>query len=434
MTSDERNDFLLVRAGRLLDPARDIDRPGCLLLRGGRFEAVLGDGAPLPSGAAEVDARRFVVAPGFVDIHVHFRDPGPGTAEDVGSGGRAAAAGGFTTVCCMANTSPVNDSPEITRELVRKSARTSPVEVRPIAAVTHGLRGETLTDFRALREAGAVALSDDGRPVLNAEIMAEALRRSRDEGLVVIDHAEDTCLSCGGAIHEGEVARSLGVGGISGESETAMVRRDAGLAAETKGSLHVAHVSVAGAFEAIRAAKRSGARVTAEVTPHHLTLDVSSLASGDPNFKMNPPLRTTADVEAAIESLRDGTVDAIATDHAPHPAEEKAKGLARAPFGIVGLETAFALLHTELVGGRGAIDLPRLVRLLTAGPASVLGLERGAFLPGRPADFVLLDTDAAWTVDPSRFRSKSRNTPWSGARLRGAIAGTWRSGRRVHPD
>ncbi len=425
---------LLVRAGRLVDPASGLDRPAALLAREGRIEAILDADAPLPRGAEEVDARALVLAPGFVDLHVHFRDPGDGRAEDVGTGGRAAAAGGFTTVCCMANTSPVNDAPEVTRGIAERAARSSPIEVLPIAAVTRGLAGRELTDFAALKAAGAAALSDDGRPVLDDGTMAEALRRARALGLVVVDHAEDTRLSLGGAIHEGDVARRLGVKGISSESETAMVERDARLAAETGGALHVAHASAAGSFDAVRAARRAGARVTCEVSPHHLTLTVDALSSGDPDFKMNPPLRTRSDVEAAIEAIRDGTAGAIATDHAPHAAAEKAKGIERAPFGVVGLETAFAIVHTRLVHEAGVLGLADLLRLLTCGPASILGLDRGALAPGRPADFALVDPGARSTIDPARFRSRSRNTPFRGTRVTGAVVATYRSGRRVHPD
>ena len=423
---------LVISGGRVLDPARDLDRLAHVLIDGGRVIDVLMSGAALPSARATINATGLWVTPGLIDMHVHLREPGGEHKETIASGAAAAVAGGFTTVAAMANTSPVNDDPEITRWLIARAEAAGLARVLPIAAVTKGLAGETLTDFAALRAAGAVAFSDDGMPIMHASIMRRALEEGRRVGRAVIAHAEDRTLACDGVMHAGAVAVRLGLPGIPAAAESDMVARDCALAAQTGAHLHVAHISTASAVTAVRDARAAGARVTAEVTPHHFTLDAEAVARYGTLAKMNPPLRTAADVAAVRSGLADGTLEVIASDHAPHHADEKARGMEVAPFGIVGLETTVALVLALVHAG--VIPVLTAIRALTVGPAAALGIAAGRLANGSIADLTLIDPDKRWTVDPATFRSRSRNTPFAGMTMRGKALAVCLAGRVVDGD
>jgi dihydroorotase len=387
-----------------------------VLVRNGRVERVaesLGE----VSGAEVVDLSGMLLTPGLVDLHVHLREPGQESKETISTGMAAAAAGGFVAICAMPNTRPVVDLPELVRLVVERAAVAGPVRVHPIAAATVGSRGERPTDVEALAAAGAVAVSDDGQPISD-ETLAEVLRRARSAGIPVADHCEALHRSAGGVILEGPLARRLGVGGIPAEAESEAVARDIEVLARTGGRLHVCHVSTARSIELIRRAKADGLPVTAEATPHHLVLTAAQVEESGAQAKMNPPLANTEDREAVQAALADGTIDCVATDHAPHTDAEKRRGLADAPFGIVGLETAFAVLYSVLVEGR-VLPLGTLVRRLSADPARALGLEAPVVRPGARADLAAFDLQTEWTVDPARFHSRGRNTPFAGWRLRG---------------
>ena len=403
---------LLIRNGRVIDPAASVDAVQDVLVAGDRIER-LGRGLPAPDGAAVVDAAGKVVCPGFIDIHVHLREPGFEYKETVASGTRAAAAGGFTAVCCMANTHPVNDNRSITDYIRARAAVEGVVRVYPIGAVTRGLGGEDLAELAELAEAGCVAFSDDGKCVMNAALYRRAMEYTLPFGAPVISHAEDHHLSRGASMHEGVVSTELGVAGAPAAAEDIMVARDILLAELTGAHVHIAHLSTAGAVRLVRDAKARGVRVTAEVTPHHLLLTEEAVRSFDANAKMSPPLRSKGDTEALLEALVDGTIDCIATDHAPHAGSEKEGEFDRAAFGIVGLETAVGLLLDRLVRP-GALPLPTLISRLSRDPARLLGLPGGHLAPGAPADLTILDPAAEWTVDPVRFQSRSRNTPFGG--------------------
>ncbi|HUP00654.1 MAG TPA: dihydroorotase, partial [Gemmatimonadota bacterium] len=359
-----------------------------------------------------------LVTPGLVDLHVHLREPGQEIKETIATGSAAAAAGGFTSICAMPNTDPVTDSPERVRFVADRGCAARGARVFPIAAATLGSRGETPTDAAALRAAGAVALSDDGLPIATAKVLEQVLAGARAAGLPVADHCEDRRLSAGGAILAGPVAERLGVGGIPRGAESVAVARDLEVLARAGGRLHLCHLSTGGSAELLRNARQAGLPVTAETTPHHLALSTELVLEQGALAKMNPPLAGDGDREALIAALADGTIDCIATDHAPHTVAEKAVGLDRAPFGIVGLETAFGLLHTALVVS-GAIDLVTLIERITLGPARAFGLPAGRLAPGDPADVAVFDLAAEWTVEPHLFRSRSRNTPIAGRRLIG---------------
>ncbi|HEU4367097.1 MAG TPA: dihydroorotase [Methylomirabilota bacterium] len=408
---------LLIRNGRVVDPAGSMDAVQDVLVKGDRVER-LGSGLPAPDGAAVIDAAGKVVCPGFIDIHVHLREPGFEYKETVATGTRAAAAGGFTAVCCMANTHPVNDNRSITDYIRARAAAEGAVRVYPIGAVTRGLGGKELAELAELAEAGCVAFSDDGKCVMNAALYRRAMEYTLPFGVPVISHAEDDHLADGGAMHEGVVSTELGVPGVPAAAEDVMVARDILLAELTGAHLHVAHLSTAGAVRLVREAKARGVRVTAEVTPHHLLLTDEAVRSFDVNTKMNPPLRSRRDTEALLEGLLEGTIDCIATDHAPHALSEKEGEFDRAAFGIVGLETAVGLLLDRLVRP-GILPLPTLVARLSRDPARLLGLPGGSLAPGSPADLTILDPSAEWTVDPARFESRSRNTPFGGWTLTG---------------
>ena len=432
----------IIRGGRVVDPANDLDARRDILIEDGRI-ASIAESLPDASGRS-VDASGLVVAPGFVDLHAHLRDPGLEYKEDIASGTRAAARGGFTTVCAMPNTEPPMDTRSTVEYVLRVAAERGAVRVLPIGAVTKRREGRELAELADLAAAGCVAFSDDGAPVHDATIMRRALEYASALGLAIIDHCEDPALSKDGVMHEGWVATRLGLRGAPAASEEAAVARDIALGETTGGHAHIAHVSTRGAVDAIRGAKARGLRITAEVTPHHLTLTDEVVAFGalgsdaliyETNAKVNPPLRSAADVDACVEALADGTIDCIATDHAPHAVIEKLCEFDDAAFGISGLETAFALAMRLVHDAR--ITLPRLIEALTAAPVRALRLDRtlaglGTLGAGAPADLVLLDPDLEWTVEPERFASKGRNTPLAGVTLRGAVAMTIAGGRIVH--
>jgi dihydroorotase len=420
---------ILIRGGRVIDPAAALDGPADVLIENGVISAV--ERGIETEGARTVNAAGLVVTPGFVDMHVHFREPGQEYKEDIASGSRAAAAGGFTTVACMPNTNPPVDNEAIVSRIVRRAAEAGLCRVHPIAAITKGLSGEELTEMMVLRDAGAVGFSDDGRPVESSRVLRRALEYARLTGVPIISHCEDTALSAGGHMHEGAVSTRLGIEGIPGASEDVAVAREIRLAEVTGGRLHVCHVSTARSVEHVRQAKERGVRVTAEVTPHHLALTDEAVDGFDPNTKMNPPLRTEADRLAVIRGVADGTLDAVATDHAPHAEMEKLVEYDRAPFGIIGLETAFALASAVLVEG-GHLGLSDLIERMTVAPARILGLDAGTLRPGQPADVTVIDPDLAWTFGPEDVLSRSRNTPFLGRLFRGRVLLTLLAGNAVH--
>ena len=423
--------MILLRGGRVVDPSGGLDGIFDVLVDGGSIAAV----GPRIDAAAErtIDARGLVVVPGLIDMHVHLREPGDEAKETILTGVRAAVRGGFTTVCAMPNTRPVNDRREITEKILAEARRAGLANVLPIAAITRASGGRDLVDMADLSAAGTIAFSDDGRPVTDSRVMRRALEAAAAAGSFVIDHCEDRTLAEGGAINEGRVSARLGLPGIPAAAEDIMVARDIILAEAAGTRVHIAHLSTAAGVRMVGQAKARGVRVSAEATPHHLLLTDEALESGDTNLKMNPPLRSAADVAALVEALRTGVVDVIATDHAPHTAEEKGRGLAAAPFGIVGLETAVSLVLERLVRP-GTLSLPRFVELLSAGPARLLGLARkGRVAPGADADLTVLDPDILVTVDRTRFESKGRNTPFDGWKLRGGPVMTIVGGRIVYP-
>jgi len=413
---------LLIRNGRVVDPATSVDAVQDVLIADGVIERT-GPRLAAPPGTEVLDATGRVVCPGFIDMHVHLREPGHEYKETIASGTRAAAAGGFTAVCCMANTNPVNDNGAVTDYIRAKARVEGVVRVYPIGAVTRGLRGEVLAELAELAEAGCVAFSDDGRCVMDAALYRRAMEYTLPFGAPVISHAEDHTLSRDAAMHEGVVSTELGLPGEPAAAEEVMVARDILLAELTGARVHIAHISTAGAVRLVRDAKARGVRVSAEVTPHHLLLTEDAVRTFDPNTKMKPPLRTKRDVEALLEALADGTIDCVATDHAPHATSEKEGEYDRAANGILGLETAVPLLLDRLVRP-GRLPLPTLVARLSRDPARLLGLPGGSLAPGSPADVTILDLEASVTVDPRRFRSRSRNTPFGGWTLHG---GPWRT-------
>jgi len=428
---------LAIKGGHVLDPAAGIDGLKDILLKDGHVAEIAGPGKlKQANGAKVLDATGLTVAPGLVDIHVHLREPGQGYKETIATGTAAAAAGGFTSVAAMPNTKPVNDSPEITRWM-QAAERGASVRVFPIAAATRGSKGEAINDYAALKAAGAVAVSDDGLPILKDGTMREALAAAARVGLCVIQHAEDTRMTAGGSMNAGPVAFRLGLRGMTAEAETSLVERDIRLVNELREArphLHVAHTSTAGAMSAVRQARRNGLRVTCEVAPHHFLLTDEHVGLYNTNAKMCPPLRAAADRDAMIEAILDGVVDAIATDHAPHAVHEKEVEFENAPNGITGLETALGLslrwLHKEW-----KMPIGRVLSLLSAQPAALLGLKgRGTLAVGSFADVVIFDPKAEWTYRARETKSKSRNTPFDGWTMQGRVHWTISEGRVVYSN
>ncbi len=420
---------LWIRGGRIVDPASERDEVADLLIEGG---VIAGVGRVSPAGAEVLDASGLCVFPGFIDLHAHLREPGREYAETIASGLAAAAAGGFTAVCAMPNTDPVHDNRAVTEFLVARGRDAGGPRLHPIGAITKGQRGEELAEFGEMRDAGAVAVSDDGVWLASGSVLRRALEHASLFGLPVVQHAEDPTLSGRAPMHEGAVSTRLGLRAQPGAAEAAAVARDVLVAELAAGRLHLAHLSTARAIEIVRRARARGLAVTCEVTPHHLVLTDEEVArSGfSTRFKMNPPLREASDLEALAAALSDGTVDAIATDHAPHHEDEKAVDFDSAPFGVVGLETAAAVVHDRLVRP-GRLALRRFAELFSSGPARVFGLPGGSLEPGMPADVTLFDPAARWTVEPASFRSLSRNTPFGGWELTGRPAATVVDGRIV---
>jgi dihydroorotase len=420
---------LLLRGGRVIDPSRNLDDVTDVLIVDGRIAGV-GRNQGTPDGAEVRDVRGLVVAPGLIDIHTHLREPGQEDRETIATGAMAAAAGGFTSVCAMPNTDPPIDNQSAVGFVVKQGAAAGGARVYPIGAVTLGQKGEQLAEFGELVAAGAVAVSDDGHPVASGHMMRTALEYARSFGIPVADHCEEPTLARGGVMHEGAVSTRLGLKGIPSAAEEIMVARNILLAGHTKGHVHLCHMSTRGSVELIRRAKDQGIPVTAEACPHHFALTHEACDGYDTNAKMNPPLREAEDVEAIQAGLKDGTIDAIATDHAPHHYDAKEREFDDAPFGIVGLETALGLALTVLVG-KGHLSLPELVARMSTIPARVFHLGGGSLAPGVPADVVVFAPAERWTVDPRRFRSKSRNTPFAGWELSGRVIRTIVDGRTV---
>jgi dihydroorotase len=418
--------MLLIKNGRVLDPASKTDAALDVLVEGERISKI---GANLPADGAEVfDAKGLIVAPGFIDLHCHLREPGQEMSETIETGTQSAARGGFTAVCCMPNTLPVNDNASVTRSIVERAAVAGAVRVWPIGAASMGSKGEALAEISAMKGAGIVAVSDDGKPIATARLMRQVMEYCNSQGLPVIDHCEDPSLFAGGVMREGPQSLKLGLQGIPAQSESICVGRDVEVALLTGARLHIAHMSALASLEYVRAAKKMKLRVTCEVTPHHFTLTDEEVRY-DSSYKMNPPLASRADRDALIAGLADGSVDAIATDHAPHHAASKDVEFDRAPFGITGFETALALGLSELVHP-GKLSLMRLVELFTTGPARVLGME-WKIAAGEPGDFTIFSADHAWTYRAADSPSKSRNTPFDGRAFRGAAMATVVAGRVV---
>ncbi len=412
---------LLIKNGRIIDPASSFDGVAGLALEDGR---VAGIGVNLNFPGAQVfDASGLIVAPGFIDMHVHLREPGIEHAETIETGSRAAAAGGFTSICCMPNTLPVNDNATVTSYIVDRARQFAVTNVFPIGAITKGSAGEELAAFASMKEAGVVAISDDGHPVMNARVMRRAMEFAQSLDLPVIDHCEDLNLSAGGDMHEALTSTRLGLRGIPASSEDVMVARDILLAESTGARFHVAHLSTRNSVAMVAHAKKLGLPVTCEATPHHFAITDTELCGYDSNYKMKPPLREHCDVEAVIEGIASGSVDAIATDHAPHPGSEKMQEFERCPFGILGLETALGLSLERLVK-TGKISISALVALFTTGPAGVLRLNRGSLSVGAPADVTIFSEDVRWTYDVNQSFSKSRNSPFHGRTFRGGPVAT----------
>jgi dihydroorotase len=421
---------LLLKGGRIIDPSRGLDQTADLLIRDGVI-AGLGRGLGAPDGAETMDAAGLVVAPGLVDLHTHLREPGYEDRETIATGAMAAAAGGFTSVCAMPNTDPPIDNQSAVGFVVKQGRDTEGGRVPPIRAVSLGQRGEQLAEFGELVGAGAVAVSDDGRPVVSGHLMRTALEYAQTFGIPVADHCEEPTLAQGGVMHEGLVATRLGLQGIPAAAEEIMVARDILLARHTGGRVHLCHMSTRGSVELIRRAKDEGLPVTAEATPHHFTLTHEACNGYNTNAKMNPPLREPEDVEAIRAGLKDGTIDAIVTDHAPHHYDAKEREFDDAPFGIVGLETALGLGLTVLVEG-GVLTLPELIARMSTVPARTFRLAGGSLASGAPADVVVFDPRVREKVDPERFHSKSRNTPFGGRELAGRVLRTLVAGRTVY--
>jgi dihydroorotase len=422
---------LLIANGYVVDPAQGINTGRDLLIEDGRVTGVLERGEETPSGVEVLDATGLIVSPGFIDLHTHLREPGAEYKETIASGAAAAVAGGWTSICAMPNTDPVNDSPAVTRFVIEQAQRAQLANVFPIGALTKGCGGKELAEMGEMKTAGIVAVSDDGSPVPTAGIMRRAMEYAHGFDLTVVDHCQDVSLTAGGVMHEGRWSLILGLRGMPAAAEDVHAIRDCVLSKLTSAPVHIAHVSTAGALDAVRRAKELGLPVTCEVAPHHWTLSDDALSEYDTNTKMSPPLRSRNHVAALLEGLRDGTIDAIATDHAPHHADEKDLEFDEAPFGITGLETAVGLAF-DLVN-QGVIDIQRLVSLCSANPARIFGLkDRGTLAPNAHADVTILDPTCEWVFDVTLSKSKSRNTPFHGRAMTGAAVATIVAGRVVY--
>ncbi|HEY0174182.1 MAG TPA: dihydroorotase [Pyrinomonadaceae bacterium] len=423
---------LLIANGYVIDPTQGVNGGRDVLIEDGRVAALFKVGEERPEGAEVFDATGLVVAPGFIDLHTHLREPGQEYKETIASGAAAAVAGGFASVCAMPNTDPVNDNPAVTSFIVEQAAAAGLANVFPVGAITKGSKGEELAEMGEMRRAGIVAVTDDGHPVPSPGLMRRAMEYARGFDLTVMDHCDDKTLAAGGVMHEGVWSLRLGLRGRPALAEESDAMRDCALAELTGARVHLAHVSTRGAVEAVRRAKGRGAEVTCEVAPHHFTLTDAACEGFDTNMKMNPPLRSREHLDAILEAIADGTVDAVATDHAPHHADEKELEFDHAAFGITGLETAVGLALDRLVHG-GLVTLERLVELFSTNPARIFRLEgRGTLRPGAFGDVTVLDPDLGWTFDASRSRSKSRNTPFGGRTFRGAAVATIVGGRLVY--
>ena len=418
---------ILIKGGHVIDPGR-FNGVADLLILNGKISAI-GRTLTVPAETTVIQAAGQLVVPGFVDLHVHFREPGFEYKETIESGTAAAVAGGFTTVCAMPNTNPVNDNQSITEFMLDRARAAGHAHLYPIGAITKGSEGKELAEIGDLRRAGCVAISDDGKPVMNSLVMRRAMEYARAFDVPVVDHCEDLHLSEGGCMNEGLLSTELGLPGIPAAAEDVMVARNVSLAELTGARLHLAHISTAGSVRMVREAKSRGLKVTAEACPHHFTLTEEVTRGYNTHAKMNPPLRTWQDVQAIKEGLRDGTIDVIATDHAPHATQEKQQEFTEAPFGIVGLETALPL--TLSLVEEGVLTIETAVEKLATAPAKAFSLDAGTLAVGAPADVTILDPHASWEVDPSRFRSKSRNTPFAGWKVKGRVTTTLVSGRVV---
>jgi dihydroorotase len=418
---------IIIKNGHVIDPANKVDDKLDILISDGKISKLGKTGSVSSPDAQVVDAAGKLVVPGLIDMHVHLREPGFEYKETIATGTAAAKAGGFTSVCCMPNTNPVNDNRSVTEFILSQAAKDASARVFPIGAITKGSKGEELSEMGELRAAGCVAVSDDGRPVMNAAIMRRAMEYARVFDLLVISHCEDSSLSAKGVMHEGFVSTELGLRGIPRSAEDVMTARDISLAELTGARVHIAHVSTAGSVDLLRAAKARGVKVTAETCPHYFSLTDEAVRGYNTMAKMNPPLRTAEDVAAIKAGLKDGTIDVIATDHAPHGTDEKSGEFDYAPFGIVGLETALGLSF-QLVKEK-VLTLQELISKLSLNPASVLKIEKGTLQPGADADITVIDPDIEWTVEASLFKSRSKNTPFNGSRLKGKAVRTIVGGR-----
>ena len=427
---------LLIANGYIIDPAQNVNTGGrSLLIEDGRVVGLVERGEQVPEHTHVIDATGLIVAPGFIDMHTHLREPGQEYKETIATGASAAVAGGWTSICAMPNTDPVNDNPAVTRFIVEKGQAAKLANVFPIGAVTKGSGGKELAEMGEMKNAGIVAVSDDGRPVPTSSMMRRAMEYARGFDLTVVDHCQDPSLSAGGVMHEGRWSLILGLRGMPAAAEEVDAVRDCVLARLTGAKVHIAHISTRGALEAVRKAKSEGLQVTCEVTPHHWTLTDEAVAEYDTNTKMSPPLRSREHLDAILEAMQDGTIDAIATDHAPHHLDEKGLEFDQAPFGITGLETAVGLAF-DLVHS-GLIDLERMVQMCAANPAKIFGLaDRGTLKRDAHADITLLDPQLEWVFDSNKSKSKSRNTPFNGRSMCGAAVATIVGGRLVylHPD
>ena len=423
---------LLIINGHLIDPTEGQNSGKNLLLNEGKVAAWIGQNESAPEGTEIFDAMGLIVAPGFIDLHVHLREPGQEHKETIASGCAAAVAGGWTSVCPMPNTSPINDNAAITRYMIEQAERAGLANLFPVGAITKSSDGHELAEMGEMKAAGAVAVSDDGRPVPNAGMMRRAMEYAKDFDLPVVDHCEDKSLSSGGVMHEGKISLLLGLKGMPALAEEIDAVRDIILAKETGAHIHIAHISTKGAIEAVRRAKNEGINVTCEVTPHHFTLTDKTVEGYDTNTKMSPPLRSEEHLAAILDAIKDGTIDAIATDHAPHHSDEKALEYDRAPMGITGLETAVGLAFSELVH-KGIIDLVRLIELCSTNPAKIFRLkERGTLRVGSIADVTILDPNLEWIYKNSESKSKSKNSPFDNWSFAGAAVTTIVGGKIVY--